>query len=68
MLINFKKKHFLSLLLASIAPFSAFAHAGHDHHSNWSFLVHAVWLAPIILAAYFLMNVLNKKKSPSKER
>jgi len=51
-----------------MASFSAFAHAGHDHNASWSFLIHTVWLAPIILAAYIAFNILNKKKLPSKEQ
>ena len=63
---NLKQK--CALVFLSTKPLSVFAHAGHDHHSNWSFLVHAIWLAPIILVAYIVMNVLKNKKLPSKEK
>jgi len=55
-----------AFILLSAAPLSAFAHAGHDHHSEWAFLIHAIWLAPIILVGYIVMNVLKNKKSSSK--
>ena len=63
---NLKQK--CAFVLLSAAPLSAFAHAGHDHQSSLSFLVHAIWLAPIILVGYFAMNLLKNKKSPSKEK
>lgn len=61
---NLKAK--CALVLLSMTPLSAFAHAGHDHQSSWAFLIHAVWLAPIILATYIAVNLLKKKKSTLK--
>jgi len=66
MLKALKQKCVFALLSAT--PLSALAHTGHNHHSDWSFLIHAIWLAPIILVSYIIMNVLKNKKSPSKER
>ena len=63
---NIKQK--CALIFLSATPLSVFAHAGHDHQSNLSFLVHAIWLAPIILVAYIAINILKNKKSPSKEK
>lgn len=52
-----------ALLLISVTPFSAFAHTGHDHQSQWAFLIHLLWLAPIVFVAYMAINLLKNKKS-----
>lgn len=51
-----------SVLLAGLS-FSAYAHPGHDHSANSAFYIHLLWLAPIALAAYVIMNHLKNKKA-----
>lgn len=60
-MFNHLKKKCL-LLLLSTSSLSAFAHAGHDHQSNWAFLMHALWLAPAIFAVYMVVKLLKTKK------
>lgn len=63
----FKKLIKKSTLLAlSAAPISAFAHTGHDHQSTMSFVIHAIWLAPVAIAAYLIVNVLRKRNEAKK--
>lgn len=47
----------ITVLLSS----PSFAHAGHDHTSMFSGLVHLVWLAPAIIAAGVLYSKVLKK-------
>jgi len=51
-----------ALLIASAAPLNALAHAGHDHQSQWSSLIHLLWLAPVVIAGYMAVNFLKNKK------
>lgn len=51
------------LLLLSVIPVSAFAHAGHDHHSEWAFLVHTLWLAPLFFAAFMVFKSIKNRKT-----
>lgn len=50
---------------AALLPCMVYAHAGHDHQSSWSNLVHFLWLAPIIVAAGLLF--ITRKKAASKK-
>jgi len=50
------------LLFVSAAPLNALAHAGHDHQSQWSSLIHLLWLAPVAIAAYMAISFFKKKQ------
>ncbi len=54
-------KYFIATLpfLASIAA----AHPGHDHSSWTAPLLHALWIAPIAVAAFLAVRVVFKKIS-----
>ena len=60
MFTNLKGKFLL--LLTSAIPLSAMAHTGHDHQSQWAFLIHLLWLAPAIFTAYMTINFFKNKK------
>ncbi|WP_163133074.1 hypothetical protein [Agarivorans sp. Alg241-V36] len=51
------------VMLALAAPYSVFAHPGHDHQSSWSMLIHLLWLAPIVVAGGLLFATHNKTTS-----
>lgn len=62
-----KTKEKCLLLFMSMMPITAIAHPGHDHQSQWANLIHLLWIAPAIVAAYFLIKgcknkTLNTKK------
>ncbi|MEI6897898.1 MAG: hypothetical protein V5786_10535 [Psychromonas sp.] len=61
-----KLKEKCMLLAISATPLSAFAHTGHDHQSNWSFLIHLLWLAPLVFATYIAINAFKNKKNTNK--
>ncbi len=63
MLNNLKEKCVLFLIIAT--PLSVVAHTGHDHQSPWAFLIHLLWLAPVIVAAYMSIHFFkNRNKKP----
>ena len=51
--------------MISVTALSLMAHTGHDHQSQWAFLIHLLWLAPVILAGYMAVNFLKNKKIES---
>jgi len=64
MLNNLKEKCVLFLICAT--PLCAVAHTGHDHQSQWAFLIHLLWLAPVIIATYIAVNFFKNKKQSNK--
>lgn len=49
------------MVLFSVCSFSTLAHSGHDHHSQFSQLIHLLWLAPAMIAVGLLYSYILKK-------
>ncbi len=65
-MLSYLKQVCLTLLI-STTPLSVMAHSGHDHQSQWAFLIHLLWLAPVIFAGYIAVNfVKNKQQARNK--
>jgi len=52
---------FLVLCISVLFSSPSFAHAGHDHTTMLSSLVHLLWLAPALIALVVLYSKLLKK-------
>jgi len=52
---------FLVLCISVLFSSPSFAHAGHDHTSILTSLIHLLWLAPALIALVVLYSKLLKK-------